>query len=125
VPDTSPVAVVYIVVREQGQEPFFPPSISCRKPEPHCFYTFPDDFFVMTLPYSEQEPGVLTKEEKRNAFLKLLLTITTIDAVAIAGYLILVFGLGWDETTPFILLIVITVITGFYFQWQNNKITNQ
>jgi uncharacterized membrane protein (DUF106 family) len=79
----------------------------------------------MVLPYADEELGVLTKEGKRNAFLKLLLTITVIDGVAIALYLILVFGLGWDETTPFILLIVITVITGFYFQWQNQKITNK
>jgi hypothetical protein len=122
---TRPEAVGYIVVREEEGEPVFPPFIPRRKQEPHCFYTFPNDFFVMTLPYSEQEPRVLTKEEKRNAFLKLLLTVMAIDAVAIAIYLILVLELGWDETVPLILLIVVTVITGFYFQWQNNKITNK
>jgi CHASE2 domain-containing sensor protein len=79
----------------------------------------------MTLPYSDQKPGVRTLEEKRKAFLKLLLTVLAIDAGAVAVYCILVYGLGWDEVTPFILLIVITVITGFYFQWQNQKITNQ
>jgi hypothetical protein len=125
VPGASPVAVVYMVVREQGQEPSFHPYIPCPKPESNCYYTIPDDFSVMVLPYADEELGVLTKEGKRNAFLKLLLTITVIDGVAIALYLILVFGLRWDETTPFILLIVITVITGFYFQWQNQKITNK
>jgi CHASE2 domain-containing sensor protein len=84
-----------------------------------------DYFSVMALPYSEEESGVLTKEEKRNALVKLLLTVMAVDAAAIAIYLILVLELGWDETVPFILLIVVTVITGFYFQWQNNKITNK
>ena len=70
----------------------------------------------MTLPYSDEKPGVLTKEEKRNAFLKLLVTVFAIDVIAIAVYLFLVNALGWDKVTPFILLIVITVITGFYFQ---------
>jgi len=79
----------------------------------------------MTLPYPDEKPGVRTQEEKRNAFLKLLLTVFAIDAVAVAVYLFLVHALGWDEVTPFILLIVITVLTGFYFQWQNKKITNK
>jgi NADH:ubiquinone oxidoreductase subunit 3 (subunit A) len=79
----------------------------------------------MTLPYPDEKPGVWTQEEKRNAFLKLLLTVFAIDAVAVAVYLFLVHALGWDEVTPFILLIVITVLTGFYFQWQNKKITNK
>jgi hypothetical protein len=125
VPNTRPVPVVNIVVREVGWEPVIPPFIRCCKREPNCFYNIPDDFFVMTLPYSDEEPGVLTKEEKRNAFLKLILTVAAIDAVAIVLYLFLVFGLGLDETVPFILVIVITVITGFYFQWQNNKITKE
>ena len=79
----------------------------------------------MTLPYTDEEPRVLTKEEKRNALIKLLLTVMAVDAAAIAIYLILVLELGSDETVPFVLLIVVTVITGFYFQWQNNKITNK
>jgi len=79
----------------------------------------------MTLPYSDEKPGVRTEKEKRNALLKLLLTVLAIDAGAVAVYLFLVHALGWDEVTPFILLIMITVITGFYFQWQNQKITNQ
>jgi len=79
----------------------------------------------MTLPDPDEKPGVRTLEEKRKAFLKLLLTVFAIDAVAVIVYLFLVHALGWDEVTPFILLIVITVITGFYFQWQNKKITDQ
>jgi NADH:ubiquinone oxidoreductase subunit 3 (subunit A) len=79
----------------------------------------------MTLPDPDEKPRVRTLEEKRNALLKLLLTVFAIDAVAVAVYLFLVQALGWDEVTPFILLIVITVITGFYFQWQNKKITNK
>ena len=79
----------------------------------------------MTLPDPDEKPGMLTEKEKRNALLKLLLAVFAIDAVAVAGYLILVYALGWDEVAPFIFLIVITVLTGFYFQWQNKKITNQ
>jgi CHASE2 domain-containing sensor protein len=79
----------------------------------------------MTLPDPDENAGVLTEKEKRNAFLKLLLTVFAIDAGAVAGYLFLVNGLGWDYVTPFILLIVITVITGFYFQWQKKKITGR
>ena len=79
----------------------------------------------MTLPDPDEKPRVRTEKEKRNAFLKLLLTVLAIDAVAVAGYLILVYALGWDDVTPFIFLIVITVLTGFYFQWQNQKITNR
>ena len=96
-----------------------------REPEPDCFYSIPDDFFVMTLPDPDEKPGVRTEKEKRNAFLKLLLTVLAIDAGAVAVYCILVYALGWDDVTPFIFLIVITVLTGFYFQWQNQKITNQ
>jgi len=79
----------------------------------------------MTLPDPDEKPGVRTEKEKRNAWLKLLLTVLAIDAGAVAVYCILVYALGWDDVTPFILLIVITVITGFYFPWQNKKITNQ
>jgi CHASE2 domain-containing sensor protein len=79
----------------------------------------------MTLPDPDEKPGVLTEKEKRNAFLKLLLTVLTIDAGAVALYCILVYGLGWDDVTPFILLLVITVLTGFYFQWQKKKITGR
>jgi len=79
----------------------------------------------MTLPDPDEKPGLWTEKEKRNAFLKLLLTVFAIDAGAVAVYLLLVQALGWDEVTPFIFLIVITVLTGFYFQWQNQKITNQ
>ena len=79
----------------------------------------------MTLPNPDEKPGVRTAKEMRNAFLKLLLTVLAIDAVAVAGYLILVYALGWDDVTPFIFLIVITVLTGFYFPWQNKKITNR
>jgi CHASE2 domain-containing sensor protein len=79
----------------------------------------------MTLPDPDEKPGVQTLEEKRNALLKLLLTVFAIDAGAVALYLILVYALGWDDVAPFILLIVITVSTGFYFQWQNKKITGR
>ena len=79
----------------------------------------------MTLPDPDEKPGVLTEKEKTNALVKLLLTVFAIDAGAVAGYLFLVNGLGWDYVAPFILLIVITVLTGFYFQWQKKKITNQ
>jgi len=79
----------------------------------------------MTLPDPDEKPMVLTEKEKRNALLKLLLTVLAIDAGAVALYLILVYGLGWDDVAPFIILIVITVLTGFYFQWQNKKITNK
>ena len=119
------LVVVFSVVREQGWESTSPLSIPDREPESDCLYNIPDDFFVMTLPDPDEKPGVRTLEEKRKAFLKLLLTVFAIDAVAVIVYLFLVHALGWDEVTPFILLIVITVITGFYFQWQNKKITDQ
>ena len=79
----------------------------------------------MTLPDPDEKPGVWTEKEKRHALLKLLLTVLAIDAGAVALYLILVYALGWDDVAPFIILIVITVLTGFYFQWQNKKITNR
>jgi hypothetical protein len=37
-------------------------------------------------------------------------------AIAVAVYLILVLVPGWDEMTLLIPLVVITVITGFYYQ---------
>ena len=79
----------------------------------------------MTLPDPDEKPVVRTLEEKRKAFLKLILTVLVIDAGAVAVYLFLVYALGWDDVAPFIILIVITVLTGFYFQWQNQKITNR
>ena len=53
---------------------------------------------------------------------KLFVTVLAIDAIAVIGYFYLVLVLGWDEIRPLISVIVVSVITGFYFQWEKQKL---
>jgi hypothetical protein len=75
----------------------------------------------MALSYSD-EPEKLTSGGRGRAILKLVIIVLAIDAVAIAGFFILTQVLGWDQTLPFMVVIVTSVITGFYFQWKKQKI---
>jgi hypothetical protein len=75
----------------------------------------------MALLYSE-EPAVLTPEEKGKARIKLFFMVLAIDTIAVAGCLYLMLVLGWDEMLSLIPVLVIAVITGFYYQWKKMKI---
>lgn len=55
----------------------------------------------------------------------LFVKILVIDAVVIAGYGILAKVFGWNETVLLILLVIIAVFTGCYYQWQKQKIERQ
>jgi hypothetical protein len=80
----------------------------------------------MTLPYSDGEPRVLTKEEKGKAIRNLVFTITAIDGIAIVVlYLIQTLLLAWDEITTLFLFIVISGTTGLYLRWKMKKIANE
>jgi hypothetical protein len=74
------------------------------------------------LPGSKKESQDLTKERKGKAILKLVFTVLLMDAIAIALYLILVIGFGWDQMIPTVLLIMISVLSGFYYQWKKKNI---
>ena len=76
----------------------------------------------MALPNVEEGPDERVKKEKGKAILTLLITVFVIDAIAIGGFLFVTIFLGWDQMLPFILVIVISVLTGFYCQWQMKKI---
>jgi hypothetical protein len=96
-------------------------EVSCPK-RSNYFYIIPGNFLSMALPHSEVEPGDLSAEEKKKATFRLILTILVIDTIAITGYFVLVFAFGWDAMTPLIPLLVISVITGMYFQQGKQKI---
>jgi CHASE2 domain-containing sensor protein len=76
----------------------------------------------MALPYPEKEPGNLGQEEKGKAVQRLIFSVFALDAIAVAGYGILVFVLGWDGTLPLIVLVAVSVVTGMYFQREKQKI---
>lgn len=61
-------------------------------------------------------------KRRRKAFLKFVITVLAIGTIAVIGYLILVFVLVWDGMTLLIPLLVVSVITGFYFQSGKQKI---
>jgi len=76
----------------------------------------------MAVPDPEEELRVFQEKEKGRAVLKVFFLVLIIDAVVVALYFILAKTLGWNETALLIPLIVISVVTGFYYQWQKRKI---
>jgi CHASE2 domain-containing sensor protein len=74
----------------------------------------------MALPPAE-EPGSLPDEKKKKAFLRLVITLLVIDTLAVIGYLVLVYVFGWEGMVPLMILIVVSVFTGIYFQAGNQK----
>jgi uncharacterized RDD family membrane protein YckC len=76
----------------------------------------------MALPDPEGELRAFQEKEKRGAVLNVFIRVLIIDAIVIALFLLLANALGWDETALLIPLIVIAVVTGFYYQWQKQKI---
>jgi hypothetical protein len=75
----------------------------------------------MALPLAE-EPGSPPDENKRKAFLCLVITLFVIDTIAIIGYLVLVYVLGWEGKAPLMFLLAAAVFTGIYFQVGKQKI---
>lgn len=76
----------------------------------------------MALPDPEEELRVFREREKGRAILTVFVRILIIDAVIIAFYIFLANALGWDETALLIPLVLLAVVTGFYYQWQKQKI---
>lgn len=76
----------------------------------------------MALPDPEGELRVFQEKEKGGAVLNVFIRVLVIDALVIALYFILAKALGWDETALLVPLVVIAVGTGFYYQWQKQKI---
>ncbi len=76
----------------------------------------------MALPDPEGELRAFQEKERGRAVLNVFIRVLIIDAMVISLYFILANALGWDETVLMILLVVIAVGTGFYFQWQKQKI---
>ena len=76
----------------------------------------------MALPYAGEEPGVRAKSDRRRAILTLMVTVFLIDAIAIGGFFILTIFFGWDQMLPFVMVIVVSILTGFYCQWMMKKI---
>lgn len=76
----------------------------------------------MALPDPEGELRAFSEKEKGRAVLNIFVRVLIIDALVIALYFILATALGWDGTALIILLFVIAVVTGFYYQWQKQKI---
>ena len=76
----------------------------------------------MALPDPEGELRAFQEKEKGRAVLKVFVRVLIIDALVVALYFILAKALGWDETALLIPLVVIAVGTGFYYQWQKQKI---
>lgn len=76
----------------------------------------------MALPDPEGELRAFQEKERGKAVLNVFIRVLIIDAMVISLYFILANALGWDETVLIILLVVIAVGTGFYFQWQKQKI---
>ena len=75
----------------------------------------------MALPLAE-EPGSLPDENRKKAFLRLVITLLVIDTIAIIGYLVLVYVLVWEGKAPLMLLLAAAVFTGMYFQAGKQKI---
>jgi small-conductance mechanosensitive channel len=76
----------------------------------------------MALPDPEEELRAFQEKEKGKAVLNVFVRVLIIDVLVIALYFILAKALGWDETALLIPLAVIAVVTGFYYQWQKQKI---
>jgi hypothetical protein len=76
----------------------------------------------MALPDPEGELGAFQEKEKGRGILNVFIRVLIIDAIVISLYFILANALGWDGTTLIIPLVFIAVVTGFYYQWQKQKI---
>lgn len=77
------------------------------------------------MPDPEEELRQFKEKEKGRAILNVFGTILIIDAIVIGGYLVLANALGWNGTALLIPLVVISLVTGFYYQWQKQKIERQ
>ena len=75
----------------------------------------------MALPLAK-EPGSPPDNKKKKAFFRLVSTLLMIDTIAVIGYLVLVFILGWEGIVPLMLLLAASVFTGMYFQAGKRKI---
>ena len=76
----------------------------------------------MALPDAGEVPGDRAKSDRGRAILILMVTVFLIDAAAISGFFILTIVFGWDEMLPFAIVIVVSVLTGFYCQWMMKRI---
>jgi uncharacterized membrane protein len=76
----------------------------------------------MALPDPEGELRAIQEKEKGRAVLNVFVTVLVIDALVVVLYFILAKTLGWDETALLIPLVLVAVVTGFYYQWQKQKI---
>jgi len=76
----------------------------------------------MASPDPEEELRFFKEKEKGRAVLNVFIRVLIIDAIVISLYFILANALGWDGTALIIPLVVIAVLTGFYYQWQKQKI---
>ncbi len=76
----------------------------------------------MAVPDPEEELRAFREKEKGRAILVVFVKILVIDAVMIALYFFLAKALGWDENALLIPLVLVAVVTGFYYQWQKQKI---
>jgi CHASE2 domain-containing sensor protein len=69
-----------------------------------------------------EEPRSVSDENKKKAFLRLVITLLVIDTLAVIGYLVLVYVFGWEGMIPLMILIMVSVFTGIYFQAGKQKI---
>ena len=76
----------------------------------------------MALPDPEGELRAFQEKEKGTAVLNVFIRVLIIDAILIAAYFILANAFGWDEIALLILLVVVSIVTGFYYKWQVQKI---
>ena len=76
----------------------------------------------MASPDPEEELRVFKEKDRGRAVLNIFIRVLIIDAIVISLYFILANALGWDETALIIPLVVIAMFTGFYYQWQKQKI---
>lgn len=76
----------------------------------------------MVSPDPEEELRRFKEKEKGRAILKVFMTVLFIDAMVIAGYLIFAYVLGLDGPAVIIPLVAISIVTGFYYRWQKQKI---
>jgi DMSO reductase anchor subunit len=85
----------------------------------------PDDFPGITLPYPDEKPGVMTKEEKEKAIRNLVLKLAVMDGIV----LVVLYGIQtlvpwWNEMTLLFIFMMMGGITIIYFNGKLKKITN-
>jgi len=68
--------------------------------------------------WPEEEPAVQREQGREKAFIKFLLVVFLTDAVAVTGYLVLVYCCGRDRMAAFIPLLVTAIVTGGYFPYK-------